>query len=72
MTPAAQRTAITLVIATLLLAGFGCGKKAAPAPPPAASEAPAKPPGLPRETSEQFEENDNLNAALKDLEDVEK
>jgi hypothetical protein len=67
-----KKTTIALAIASLLFMGFGCGKKSAsPAPAVNAPEAPAKPPGLPRETSEQFDEEDHLDAALKDLEAVE-
>lgn len=64
---------IIAVVAVLLLAGFGCGPKNVPAPPPAANlNVPAKPssPGLPRQTQQQFDEDDHLDDALKDLETV--
>lgn len=67
-----SRPVIALALASLLLAGFGCGAKK-PAAPSAANEpaatAPSSP-GLPRQTQQQFDEDDHLDAALKDLETV--
>ena len=56
----------------MLLAGFGCGAKKPAATPPPVNQAEAKPssPGLPRQTQQQFDEDDHLDAALKDLETV--
>ena len=66
-----RRPLASLAIAALLLVGFGCGKKPAATPPPV-GEAETKPssPGLPRQTEQQFDEDDHLDAALKDLETV--
>lgn len=63
---------IAVATAALLLAGAGCGKQQQPATP--APEAPAaapSAPGLPRMTEQPVEEDDGLDAALKDLEAVE-
>lgn len=63
---------IAIVTAAMLLAGAGCfSKPAAPAvaPEPAAEKPSA--PGLPRMTEQPIEEDDGLEAALKDLETVE-
>ena len=67
-----SRLSLALTIAALLFAGFGCfGKKPAPAPAvnESAATAPSSP-GLPRQTQQQFDEDDHLDAALKDLETV--
>lgn len=65
---------IAVATAALLLAGAGCGKPQQPATPSPAPEAPAaapSAPGLPRMTEQPVEEDDGLDAALKDLEAVE-
>ncbi|HTK04677.1 MAG TPA: hypothetical protein VL500_03775 [Candidatus Eisenbacteria bacterium] len=66
------RPLIAITIAALLLAGFGCGARKPSATPPPVSAPEAKPssPGLPRQTQQQFDEDDHLDAALKDLETV--
>ncbi|MEY4744581.1 MAG: hypothetical protein RL272_526 [Candidatus Parcubacteria bacterium] len=68
------RLAIFSAVAALLLAGAGCGKSAAPQPaqPPVNRQAqkPASP-GLPRMTQQTVDEDDHLDAALKDLDTVE-
>lgn len=67
-----NRIRIAIVTAAMLLVGAGCGSKpAAPAPvPEPAAEKPSAP-GLPRMTEQPIEEDDGLDAALKDLETVE-
>lgn len=67
-----NRIRIAIATAALLLMGAGCGSKPAvqaPAPEPAAEKPSA--PGLPRMTEQPIEEDDGLDAALKDLETVE-
>lgn len=68
------RLAILAAAVTLLLAGAGCGKPAAQAPaaPPVnqQAETPSSP-GLPRMTAQPLDEDDHLDAALKDLDTVE-
>ncbi|HTM67992.1 MAG TPA: hypothetical protein VL426_01715 [Candidatus Binatia bacterium] len=66
------RRTILAIAAALLLIGAGCGgTKKPPAPQPAVNQ-PAKPssPGLPRQTEQQFDEDDHLDDALKDLDTV--
>lgn len=69
-----SRYAFLAVAAALLLAGAGCGKSAAnvPVAPPVNQQA-EKPssPGLPRMTAQPLDEDDRLDAALKDLDTVE-
>ncbi len=66
--------AIGIALAALVLAGAGCGKTptaSVPQAPVPQAAAPEKPPGLPRETQQHFDTEDNLNAALDDLNAVE-
>lgn len=67
------RFALFAAAAALVLIGAGCGKAAAPFPPPVNQQAVEKPssPGLPRMTAQPLDEDDHLDAALKDLDTVE-
>ncbi len=67
------RYAILAVVAALLLAGAGCGGSAPAKPQPPVNQQAEKPssPGLPRMTAQPLDEDDRLDAALKDLDTVE-
>lgn len=67
------RYALFAAAAALVLGGAGCGKSAAPVPAPSVNQQAEKPssPGLPRMTAQPLDEDDHLDAALKDLDTVE-